>query len=132
MTKPKSRRRSGDYEIGYGKPPTSGQFKKGQPRPPRKPKQPEQLDFGTFIVEELSLPVTFMDEDGKEHRAPKGKYLAKKLVNDALKTGNPKHLKDFLPKAVVVSNEDFSDADLALIARALAHLGKKGVDGDDT
>lgn len=131
MTKPKSLRSTDNYDVGYGKPPKSGQFKKGQLRPPRKPKQPELMDLAAFVAEELALPVTFVDEDGKEHRAPKGKYLAKKLVNDALKTGNPKHLKDFLPKTVVTANEDFSDADLALIARALAHLGVGGADADE-
>lgn len=131
MTKRKSSEPAGNYDVGYRKPPKSGQFQKGQPRPPRKPKPPEIVDLAAFIAEELALPVTFKDEDGKEHRAPKGKYLAKKLVNDALKTGNPKHLKDFLPKTVVTANEDFSDADLALVARALAHLGIGGGDADE-
>lgn len=131
MTKRKTPGDAGGYDVGYRKPPKTGQFKKGQSRPPRKPKQPQLVDFAGFILEELTERIRFNDEDGKELLAPKGKYLAKMVVNQALKTGNLKQLNPFLPKANVNATEDLSEADLALIARALAKLGLGGGQGDD-
>lgn len=84
------------------------------------------LDLAALIAEKLAVTISFKDEGGKDQRLPKAKVLAKRIVNEALKTGNPKHLRDFLPKAVAAANEDYSEADLVLIARALAHLGRGG------
>ena len=42
-----------DYEVGYGKPPKSGQFKKGiSGNPPGRPKKPS--DFASELKKELS------------------------------------------------------------------------------
>jgi hypothetical protein len=132
MTKRKAPQGS-DYDVGYGKPPKAGQFKKGQPRPPRKDSTGEVLDFAALVAEELAVPIRFKDEDGKDRRLPKARVLAKRLVNEALKTGNAKHLKDFFPKSSAAEKVDYSDADLALIARFLRdRYGEGGGDGEIT
>ena len=131
MTKRKTPR-EGDYDVGYRKPPASSQFKKGQPRPPRKAKPAEKIDLSALVLEELAVPVSFRDETGREQRLPKAKVLARKLVNEALKSGNPKYLKDFLPKASAAAEEDYSEADLATIARFLSeHVAEGGAGGKD-
>jgi hypothetical protein len=130
----KKRKSSGerDYDVGYRKPPISSRFKKGQPRPPRKAKPAEKIDLSAFVLEELAVPISFKDETGRNQRLPKAKVLAKKLVNEALKTGNPKYLKDFLPKASTLAEDDYSEADLAMIARFLGeHVGEGGGGGED-
>lgn len=126
MSKRSNPKSSGDYEVGYGKPPKAGQFKKGQPRPPRKPKPHELPDLKALVAAELAAPITFKDEEGRQQRMSKAQVLAKQLVNEALKTGNPKHLRDFLPKETAAANDDFSEADLALIARFLQQHGPNG------
>lgn len=121
-----------DYDVGYRKPPASGQFKKGQPRPPRKAKAAKNFDLAALVLEELAVPIRFKDETGKEQRMPKAKVLAKQLVNEALKSGNPKYLRDFLPKSSTLAENDYSEADLAMIARFLnERFGEGGVGGKD-
>ena len=50
---------------------------------------------------------------------PKAKVLAKQIVNQALKTGDPRRLRDFLPKSTDESEEPFTDAELETITRFL-------------
>lgn len=131
MTKRKAPNAGREYEIGYGKPPKHGQFQKGQPRPPRKAKD-DVPDLRSLVAAELAVPISFRDEEGRQRRMSKAQVLAKQLVNEALKTGNPKHLRDFLPKESAAANDDFTEADLAIIARFLEeHRAKGGGDGND-
>jgi hypothetical protein len=52
-----------DYEVGYGKPPKSGQFKKGiSGNPSGRPKKPS--DFLSVLMKELESKVT-IHESGK-------------------------------------------------------------------
>ncbi|MEW9922579.1 DUF5681 domain-containing protein, partial [Marimonas sp. MJW-29] len=57
---------SDDYEVGYGKPPKSAQFKPGKSGNPKgRPKG--SLDFKTHVQEMLSRQVTITD-GGKRRR----------------------------------------------------------------
>ena len=57
-----------EYPVGYGKPPKSGQFKKGQSGNPKgRPKG--SLDYTTYVQQMLSAQVT-VTESGK----PQGGY----------------------------------------------------------
>lgn len=57
---------SDNYDVGYGKPPKSGQFKPGKSGNPKgRPKG--SLDFKTHVQEMLSRPVT-ITEGGKRRR----------------------------------------------------------------
>ena len=80
MSKP--RKPTGDYEVGYGKPPVSGQFRTGQSGNPKGRPRGSQA-FGTILktaLEEM-LPVT---ENGRTMRKSKKEIMTKVLVNKAL------------------------------------------------
>jgi Family of unknown function (DUF5681) len=71
-----------EYKVGYGKPPKSGQFKRGRSGNPKgRPKGSQKL--ATDLAAELSeqIPVR---EDGKSRRVSKQRALIKSLMAKAL------------------------------------------------
>jgi len=80
---------SGDYRVGYGRPPEATRFKPGQSGNPNgRPKGSKNFD--TLFEEELRRPVS-LREGGRVQKMPKQRALIKQLVNRAL-TGNDKSL----------------------------------------
>jgi Family of unknown function (DUF5681) len=78
MSKPKE---PDDYEVGYGKPPKGGQFKKGvSGNPSGRPKKPS--DFGSELLQELNSLVTF-NENGQQKVMKKSKLVTRQFVNKA-------------------------------------------------
>ena len=74
-----------DYEIGYGKPPKSGQFKKGvSGNPSGRPKKPS--DSASELMKELQSKVT-LNENGKRKVITKSRGINRQVVNKAL-SGN--------------------------------------------
>ena len=72
-----------DYDVGYGKPPKSGQFKKGQSGNPKgRPKGAKGVKAS--LKRELTSPIT-VREGGRETKLSKAEVLAKGLMGDALK-----------------------------------------------
>lgn len=72
-----------DYDVGYGKPPKSGQFKKGQSGNPKgRPKGAKGVKAS--LKRELESSIT-VRERGREIKLSKAEVLAKGLVGDALK-----------------------------------------------
>ena len=72
---------SGPYEIGFGKPPRSRQFKPGQSgNPAGRPRGAK--NFATAIEQELDARVT-VTENGRRRRISKREVIAKHLVNKA-------------------------------------------------
>ncbi|GAA4777187.1 hypothetical protein [Novosphingobium ginsenosidimutans] len=119
------KRGSADYEVGYAKPPVATRFKKGQPRPPRKPKA-EQAPraFQDFLAEELNEPMRII-ENGVEQVVPKGKALAKASIKGAMDDRDPRRLKGFLAPSAPKEEFDFSETDITIVARALAQILKQ-------
>ena len=71
-----------DYKVGYGKPPKSGQFKRGKSGNPKgRPKG--SLKLATDLAAELSEQIT-VREDGKARRVSKQRALIKSLMAKAL------------------------------------------------
>ena len=71
-----------EYKVGYGKPPKSGQFKRGRSGNPRgRPKGSQKL--ATDLAAELNEQIT-VREDGKSHRVSKQRALIKSLMAKAL------------------------------------------------
>ena len=71
-----------DYKVGYGKPPKSGQFKRGKSGNPKgRPKG--SLKLATDLAAELSEQIT-VREDGKSRRVSKQRALIKSLMAKAL------------------------------------------------
>ena len=67
-----------DYKVGYGKPPKSGQFKRGKSGNPKgRPKG--SLKLATDLAAELSEQIT-VREDGKARRVSKQRALIKSLM----------------------------------------------------
>ena len=103
----------GDYEVGYGKPPKSGQIKKGERRNPRgRPKGSKNLK--TDLLEELGEMLR-VHEGGREHRISKQRALIKTQVARAL-NGNDRAAAKIIDLYLkVVGIEDAAaDADLSL------------------
>ncbi len=104
---------SGDYTVGYGKPPKSGQIKKGERRNPKgRPKGSKNLK--TDLLEELGEMMR-VRESGKEHRISKQRALIKTQVARAL-NGNDRAAAKIIDLYLkVVGIEDAAaDADLSL------------------
>jgi hypothetical protein len=71
-----------DYKVGYGKPPKSGQFKRGKSGNPKgRPKG--SLKLANDLAAELSEQIT-VREDGKARRVSKQRALIKSLMAKAL------------------------------------------------
>ncbi len=72
-----------DYEVGYGKPPKAGQFKKGRSGNPRgRPKGAKGVQAS--IKRELESKIT-VHEGNQQVRITKAEAMAKQLMNKALK-----------------------------------------------
>lgn len=75
------------YEIGYRRPPPSGQFKKGSSGNPKgRPKGSK--NFMTLLEQELSQPVV-VNEGGRRKTVTRLQAMVKRMVGAALQ-GEPK------------------------------------------
>lgn len=83
MSDDRSKRPTGDYEVGYGRPPKHTRFQKGQSGNPKgRPKGAKNLK--TDLEEELQESITVTVE-GKQRRISKQRALIKSFVAKALK-----------------------------------------------
>jgi len=79
--------RKGSFEVGFGKPPRSTQFKPGQSGNSKgRPKGAK--NFATALEHELRATVV-VTENGKRKRISKRQIIAKQLVNKAV-GGDPR------------------------------------------
>ena len=78
-----------DYEVGYGRPPRSGQFKKGQSGNPNG-RQKSAKSFGSMLEEVFfrKIPIT---ENGKRREVTMVEAILRQLVNGAVK-GEMRHI----------------------------------------
>jgi hypothetical protein len=78
---------SKDYDVGYGKPPKSGRFRKGESGNQKgRPKGHKNLK--TELLEELAERIQIR-EDGERRQISKQRAIIKQLVAKAIK-GDPK------------------------------------------
>jgi hypothetical protein len=73
------REKTGDYEIGYGKPPRHTRFAKGQSGNPRG-RPCGAKNFTTLLEEALDEPVT-VTENGERRKVSKRQAIITQLVN---------------------------------------------------
>ena len=83
-----------DYEIGYGKPPTSTRFKPGQSGNPHG-RAKGSMNLETLLNKALDAKVTVETQNGIK-RITKREAIALKLVNQAL-SGDQNAIKTLLP-----------------------------------
>ena len=104
---------TGDYEVGYCRPPKKNQIKKGERRNP-KGRPTGRKNLKTDLLEELGQQMK-VREDGKEHRISKQRALIKTQVARAL-NGNDRAAAKIMDLYLkVIGIEDAAaDADLSL------------------
>ena len=116
---------TGDYEVGYCRPPTKNQIRKGERKNPKgRPKGAKNLK--TDLIEELGEQMR-VSENGKEHRISKQRALIKTQVARAL-SGNDRAAGKVIDLYLkVVGLEDAAaDADLSLTEDERAVFEKLG------
>ncbi|MGB8028326.1 MAG: DUF5681 domain-containing protein [Terracidiphilus sp.] len=80
-------RETENYEVGYGKPPESGKFKKGTSgNPSGRPKKLK--DFGSQLLRELDSKL-IINENGKRKVITKLEGVVKQLLNKSLSGHHP-------------------------------------------
>jgi len=80
-------REAEDYEVGYGKPPESGRFKKGTSgNPSGRPKKLK--DFGSQLLRELNSKL-IINENGERKVITKLEGVVKRLLNKSLSGHHP-------------------------------------------
>lgn len=116
-----------DYEVGYAKPPTHAQFKKGQSGNPRgRPKG--SINLITLLRRTLNEKVT-IHENGRQRAVSKGEAAIKQLVNRSAQ-GEIAYMRLLLPAmtaadvafAAEASKTSIDLTDPALLAPLLAQL----------
>jgi hypothetical protein len=126
VAKGPKRQPKGDHVVGYCRPPEDTRFKKGekQNHNPRRQRAADH-DVGGYIQEELAKLVSVDDGQGRRRKMPMAKVLAKQMVNQAVKTGDARRLREFLPKIAPEAQEPFTEAELETIARFLETFTRK-------
>lgn len=102
-----------DYEVGHGKPPESGEFKKGQSGNPKgRKKKVVPTNVADAIKYELSQTNTILNSKGVKEKVPTVVLLAKVILKDALaKDGNSRKL--------LLQSKAFMNADVLSFAEQL-------------
>ncbi|WP_171052628.1 DUF5681 domain-containing protein [Ruegeria sediminis] len=97
-----------DYEVGYGKPPKTSRFQKGQSGNPKgRPKGAKGLNAS--LKRELESKIT-VREGNREIRISKAEAMAKRITTGALK-GDPKMLMALLKLDAELFNVVESEAE---------------------
>ena len=98
----------GEYEVGYGKPPTKNKFKKGKSGNPKgRPKK--ELDLQKLFIAELKSPMT-ISESGKKKKVSKLEALTKSIIVHAVQ-GDKNYAKFVLDLIKGLPKYAFVDVD---------------------
>ena len=98
----------GGYEVGYGKPPRSAGFKKGQSGKPRG-RPPGSKNLTTLLNDALNESVT-VTENGRRRKITKREAVIKQLVNKSA-SADPRSLKILLDLMLNLETRARSSAD---------------------
>jgi hypothetical protein len=124
-----------DYEIGYGKPPKTTQFKKGQSGN-RRGRPRGSKNHKTILLKELLEPIT-LNINGKPTKMPTFQAMIKRLKARALNEGDIKSisylLKEFatLEAAEEPREKKFPLNDQAIIDAYVANLARPEENNND-
>jgi len=92
-----------DYEVGYGRPPAEGRFKKGASGNPRgRPR--ESRNISLLLEQELSSKVS-VNENGRRRTITKLEGMVKQMVNRAL-AGNDRAVRLILEQTSGIDHSE--------------------------
>jgi hypothetical protein len=121
---------TGDYEVGYCRPPRAGQWPRGQsgnPRGRRKRTNKRHQDIVRILREEMIAQVSAI-EGGSEVMIDMLRFLAKQLVADLVK-GNPAQrlrlFKELLSLGVLQPGAEDHELDGNAVNRMVEQLAKE-------
>ena len=104
-----------NYEVGYGKPPHAGQFKKGQSGNPSGKKKPARLE--DILKRALSKPVA-VTVNGKKQKLPILEVIIESLLRKAA-AGDLGAIKTVVAAASAFADEPIAEATLSAHQLAL-------------
>lgn len=113
--------KTGDYQVGYGKPPVETRFKPGESGNPRG--RPKRIPTLPELIQREAKRRIEIVEDGERHRVTKLDALAKRLLQGALK-GNARDTQQVIQllaisatanEAARVASETQNETDQALL-----------------
>lgn len=100
-----------EYEVGYCKPPTHTQFKKGvSGNPAGRKKKVQPKSFNESMILELASEVSCKNDNGVVVKMPKMQILCRKIVQDAI-------LKDGMSRKFILN--DYNKFDLISAANSI-------------
>jgi hypothetical protein len=108
--------RSGDATVGYGRPPTATQFKKGQSGNPRgRPRKSETAQapsdhWGTSLhaIGRIAYEPVNVTLNGKQTTIPAIEAVHRRQINDAMKGGNRLLQRDVIARADAYEREQLT------------------------
>jgi len=124
---------TGDYAVGFGRPPVATRFQPGQSGNP-KGRTKGAKNFATAITAELKTRVA-ITENGKPRNLAKLEVIAKRLVNKAAE-GDPKAMALLLqfdragqmaPKTDATNLEQFAQVDQPVIDSIVQRIRQTAV-----
>jgi len=115
-----------DYEVGYGRPPKAGQFKRGVSGNPRgRRKRPPSIER---TLDDILRQKTTISIDGKPRRVRRYEAIMRRVFDRALR-GNPPAMK--LALELMKRSEDASAESAALVSQIKALTDCLGPDEEE-
>ena len=127
----------GEYQIGYGKPPTDTQFRKGKSGNPKG--RPKGSKNSATLLKEMLAEKVIISEGGKRKKITKQAAMYKQLANKAA-SGDLRSIREVLNETRQIEQRGetnppetipFTETENEVIGEIIRRLKDVGGEGDD-